>query len=474
MSRWRTLSLRGRLLALLLGAMALAWAVVVASSYVDARHEINEMLDAHLAQSAALLIAQAGHEGPHGLALRERRRGGENHDEPEGDEDRRVDIVAPAHRYERRVAFQIWEEGGGLRLRSASAPAVRLAAEEQGFSDVLLQGDRWRVFSRRDAFRHLLVQVGERYEFRDSLAKSIAGNLLDPLWVALPALALLVWFGVGRGLSPLVRVNQQLASRAPDYLDPVDAGGAPAEVQPLIDTLNRLLSRVRTALESERRFTADAAHELRTPLAALKTQAQVASAAGDEGVRRHALEQLAAGCDRASHLVEQLLTLARLDPQQAPARFAPVDLRAVASGVVAEVAPAALAKDIELGLAESGGAPVQGDGAMLAVLVRNLVDNAVRYTQPAGEVAVSVEAVAGHVQLLVSDNGPGIPLEERAKVGQRFYRVLGSGESGSGLGLSIVRRICELHGAVMSLTDAAGGRGLSVRVSFPPAGGDSR
>jgi two-component system sensor histidine kinase QseC len=468
-------SLRARLLALLLAAVAVAWIAVVVYSYRDARHEIGEMLDAHLAQSAALLMAQTAHElvaqGDDDRGRHRRRRGGDGHDgdDHHDDDGPEVDIVAPAHRYERRVAFQIWEGDAVLRLRSASAPALRLARRDEGFSDVVLEGRPWRVFSRRDADHGLVVQVGEHRELRDDLAGRIAGHLLAPLLVALPALALLIWLAVGRGLAPLSRVNEQLAQRAPDYLEPLPAGGAPRELRPLIDTLNRLLERVRTALDSERRFTADASHELRTPLAALRTQAQVALAADDAGTRRHALEQMLAGCDRATRLVEQLLTLARLDPEAAARRHGPVALRAVAAQAVADATPRALAKDIDLGLAEGPAIEVLGDPDLLALLLRNLVDNAVRYTQRGGEVSVALERQADGVVLAVSDNGPGIPPGERERVGQRFYRVLGSGESGSGLGLSIVQRICALHGARLVLADGPQGRGLRASVLLPAA-----
>ena len=384
MSRARTFSLRRRLLTLLLATLAVGWAALVLVTYLDARHEIGEMLDAHLAQSAALLVAQTGHE-----LL-------------EDDDEREVQTAEPAHRYERRVAFQIWHDGRDLLLRSASAPAARLSAREEGYSDAVLDGRPWRVFSRWDDPRHFLVQVG-----------------------------------------------------------------APDEVRPLVGSLNRLLGRVEAALEQERRFTADAAHELRTPLAALKTQAQVAKGAGEAAGRQHALDQVIAGCDRAAHLVEQLLTLARLDPQRAGQRHAPVDLRELAVQVLAELAPLALAKNIEIGLAEGPVGRVSGDALMLDVLLRNLVDNAIRYTPPGGEVSVAVERTGREIELSGTDDGPGIPAEERDKVGQRFYRILGSGESGSGLGLSIVLRIAELHGASVTLGEGRGGRGLRVGVRFP-------
>jgi two-component system sensor histidine kinase QseC len=444
----RAFSLRRRLLTLLLATLAAGWAALVLVTYLDARSEIGEMLDAHLAQSAALLVAQTGHE------LLE-------------DDEREVQTAEPAHRYERRVAFQIWHDGRDLLLRSASAPALRLSAREEGYSVVELDAQRWRVFSRWDPSRHFLVQVGEREEFRDHLAKELAGNLLGPFWVALPILGVLVWFGVGRGLAPLERMNQELGRRAPDFLEPLDSTGAPTEVRPLVDSLNRLLGRVQATLEQERRFTADAAHELRTPLAALKTQAQVAQGAAEATERGRALDHVIAGCDRAAHLVEQLLTLARLDPERVGERHAQVELRDLAAQVVAELAPLALAKGIDIALAEGPSETVAGDPLMLAVLLRNLVDNAIRYIPAGGEVSVAIERDGRDVHLIVNDDGPGIAPDERARVGQRFYRILGSGETGSGLGLSIVKRIAELHNAAVAVGEGRGGRGLRVSVSFP-------
>ncbi|MGB0129929.1 MAG: ATP-binding protein [Rhodocyclaceae bacterium] len=477
MTKLPFLSLRARLLALLLGSMALVWSLLVVASYFDSRHEIGEVLDAHLAQSAALLVAQTGYEMLHrplpdtaGLPMRR----GKDHDHDQdddherGDDERRVEIVAPAHRYERRVVFQIWDAGGNLRLRSAGSPKRRLSPQEQGFSDVLLEDDSWRVFSLRDPGKRFVVQVGEHEHFRDELAEKIAENMLSPLKIALPVLAFLLWIGVGRGLAPLAEINRQLARRAPDRLEAVDAGSAPAEVRPLVITLNKLLEKVRTALENERRFTADAAHELRTPLAALKTQAQVALAARDVASRQHALRQVLTGCDRASHLVEQMLTLARLDPQAGTPTLQPVDLRRVAAEVIGDLTEAALAKDIDLGLDGNEALMASGDGAMLAVLLRNLVDNAVRYTPRGGTVAVGLQARPEGPALVVTDNGPGIATDDRERVGRRFYRVLGTGENGSGLGLSIVQRICELHGARLSLEPADQERGLRVVVAFPP------
>ncbi len=440
-------SLRRRLLVLLLGMVLAAWVATAVFTFFDARKEIGQMLDAHLAQSAGLVAAQLEHDldDDHGSTLPRQ------------------------YKHERKIAFQVWDKKGRLRLRSASAPETRLQSQSEGYGDAVLDGKRWRTFSRWDESRHYLVQVAERYELRDELAQSVASHLMHPLYVAVPALALLIWLGVGAGLAPLSGVAREVARRAPDNLAHLDADSAPREISPLIAALNALFDRLRVSLEQERRFTADAAHELRTPLAAVKTQAQVALGARDEAERGRALANVVAGTDRASRLVEQLLVLARLDPQKALPPGQRVDLRELAQQGVAEIAPAAAAKGVEAGLAPGEPAWVAGDAVLLAVLLRNLLDNAVRYASAGGEVEVAVRREAGGVSLSVADSGPGIPAAERERVFDRFHRVLGTGEEGSGLGLSIVRRIADLHRAAVSLADGPNGRGLKVEVRFPAA-----
>jgi len=440
-------SIRRRLLILLSGTVLAAWLATAVFTYFDARHEIGEMLDAHLAQSAGLIAAQLEHEF-------------------EDDDDR--DATLPRqYKNERKIAFQVWDRKDRLRLRSASAPETRLQSQSEGYGDAVIDGKRWRVFSRWDESRHYLVQVGERYELREELAESVASHLLHPLYFALPVLALLIWLAVGAGLAPLGGIAREVAQRAPDNLAHLDAANAPREISPLIAALNALFDRLRTSLEQERRFTADAAHELRTPLAAVKTQAQVAFGASGDAERGLALANVVSGTDRAARLVEQLLVLARLDPQTALPPGQTVDLQALAQQGVAEIAPAAGAKGVEVGLAPGEAAPVSGDAVLLAVLLRNLLDNAVRYTPAGGEVEVTVRHRGGGVSLSVVDTGPGIPESERTKVFDRFHRVLGSGEEGSGLGLSIVRRIAELHRAEVSLGSGPCDCGLRVEVAFP-------
>jgi len=437
-------SIKRRLLIALLATILLAWIATLLLSYRDTRHELDELLDAHLAQSASLLIAQVGHEV----------------------DDIDDEHAPPVHRYSRKVAFQIWEKGKRLLLHSASAPNVPLSSQREGFSNSEIDGDKWRVFSAWDDKHRFLVQVGERRETRDKLVVSVAKHMLQPLLITLPLLGLLIWFGVARGLRPLQALGRQVAARRPDNLVPLEVATAPVEVVPLVEGLNQLFARVRVSLESERRFTADAAHELRTPLAAIKTQAQVARAATAEAERRHALDNVLIGCDRATHLVEQLLTLARLEPETLKHNER-CDLHALAVTAVAELAPAAIDKDIDLQLTDGDALRVPGEPALLAILLRNLIDNAIRYSPRHSVVRVMVANSGDGAELTVIDQGPGIPAESRALIWERFYRILGTGEAGSGLGLSIAKRIADLHGATISLSEGDAGQGLRVSVVFP-------
>ena len=438
-------SLKQRLLVLALAAITLVWLGATAFTYLDAREEFDEVLDAHLAQAAALLIVQATHEI----------------DELE------TEHAPLLHKYARRVAFQVWEKGQQLRLHSANAPQQPLANRERGFSDNTIDGKRWRVFSTWDESGEYLIHVAERTDVREELARDIAGNLLRPMWFSLPLLALLLWIAVLRGLRPLDKLAREVEQREPDNLAALDASTAPREVVPLIERLNRLFLRIEASMQKERRFTADAAHELRTPVAAIKAQAQVARAASSEAERIHALDNAILGCDRAAHLIDQLLTLARVDTLDR-GMAEPCRLRDIAAEAIAALAPAALEKGVQLELLAGDEIVVRGNPGLLRVLLRNLLDNSMRHSPSGTTVQVSIAQEPGAVCLSVSDNGPGIPEQERDKVLERFYRPLGTQASGSGLGLSIVKRIAEVHDAVLQILPASEGQGLRVTVSFKP------
>jgi two-component system sensor histidine kinase QseC len=306
-------------------------------------------------------------------------------------------------------------------------------------------------------------------ESRASILWAVARSMLWPMLLAMPLLAGTAWWAVYRGLAPLRRLGRGLAQRQAHDLQPVTLDGAPTEMRPMLDALNGLFQRIGGLLDSERRFTADAAHELRTPIAAIRAQAQVALAESDAALRRHALLATLEGCDRATRLVEQLLTLSRLEAQGAAATQR-VDLGAIVRQAAADIAPKAIGKQQTLAVEVAAPFIVAGDEALLAALVRNLVDNAVRYSPPAARVQVHVGSAGDAVVLSVEDSGPGLSEADMRRLGERFFRVTGSEESGSGLGWSIARRIAAAHGATLRVQRSATLGGLVVEVSLPAAG----
>lgn len=443
-----TTSIQTRLLLLVIGSVLTVWLVAAGLTWGDARHELDELLDSHLTQAAALLVAQQGFE----------------HDDDEHGLDAPV-----LHRYAPKVAFQVFHEGR-LSMRTANAPAQPMVdmAEHwrEGFRTVEIEGVRWRIFATHGAERDVQVYVGEQIDSRGDILKAILRSVLWPMAVALPVLMLAVWLAIRRGLLPLRQIQGALQSRQADALDPVHLPALPADLAPMLDALNALFGRISTLLSAERRFTADAAHELRTPIAAIRTQAQVALAETDEAPRRHALQATLAGCDRATRLVEQLLTLSRLEAGQ-PLPMGTVDLAPLTRQIMADLTPQVLARGQTIELQGAEHSAVQGDAALLAVLVRNLIDNAARYSPDGARILVTLGDGLQAPQLSVEDSGPGLSDADLARLGERFFRVLGSGQSGSGLGWSIVRRIAAVHHADIDTQRSAQLGGLAVRVRWP-------
>ena len=338
------------------------------------------------------------------------------------------------HRYGRRVMFQVWKAGTVLSLHSQHAPNTPLSPIRDGFSDATIGGARWRVFSTWDARDRVLVQVAEHVYERDELATAVARNFVVPLAIALPVLGVVIWAAVGRAMRSLTHVDQQVASRAADNLTALDVADAPSEIGALVTSLNALFGRICRLIEQERHFTADAAHELRTPLAGIRAQAQVAQGATDGAERARALDGVMAGCDRATHAVEQMLTLARLAPDAVSFQPTSVELGAVLKATIGELAPIAIAKHMDIALDDGRDAFVSGDAGLLAMLFRNVIDNAIRYSAPGTMVDVDLEVTASDVRVTVSDAGPGISAEQRANVGRRFIGRRGRRHPGAGLG----------------------------------------
>ncbi len=438
-------SLQARLLVGVLGAvllMALATTVLV---WQQTRHELDELLDGHLAQAAALLVV--------------------HQTQAEGTEDAVAE--APAlHRYGPRVAFQVFHEGV-LTLRSANAPAQAWTTHD-GFTTVGEgHAQMWRVFATTGAAPDVRVLVAEQIGARRAILRAVTGGMLLPLLLVLPLLAVALVWAVRQGLRPLRQLRQELQQHPADALQALPEDGQPAETRPLVQALNGLLGRIGALVEGERRFTADAAHELRTPIAAIRMQAQVALGAGaDADQRSQALHQVLAGCDRTTHLVEQLLTLARLEQARTPPASAPVDAVAHTRTVLAALAPAARARAQTLALEGETHLALAVHPTLLEVLLRNLVDNALRYSPDGAQVRVLWNALPDGACLQVHDSGAGLDEADCARLGERFFRVLGSGAHGSGLGWSIVRRIAQVQGATVHAQRSALLGGLQVAVRW--------
>jgi two-component system OmpR family sensor kinase len=435
-------SIRRRLLIGLLAGVTAAVVLSAISTYRVARDEANALFDYQLQQAA--------------LSLREGVLADALLSPAMGQDDDALQMVV-----------QIWDRSG-TRLY-VSRPQARMPLHAQaGFTDVATDQGLWRVFTAPAADH--LVQVAQPHSVRDNLAADLAWRTIWPLAAVLPLLGLLIWITVGRGLAPLARLAGDLAVRSPAALDPVPQERLPEELRPLVGSLNDLLLRLSQTLESQRALVADAAHELRTPLTALSLQAQLAQRAATDEERSGALAQLRLGIERATHLVEQLLALARTEGQSAArAPRARIALDELAREAAAQIAPLAGAKGIDLGLERLDTVAVMGERTALRTMLANLLDNAVKYTPSGGRVDVEVRAEPAHALIEVRDTGPGIPPDEHERVFDRFYRVPGSPQTGSGLGLAIARRIATAHGGSIELSDAApGGLRASVRLPLAP------
>ncbi len=432
------MSIRRRLLVWLLFGMLLAGLAVTVLVFYQARSTANEMFDYQLKQIALALRDRA--YLPSDLA--------QTLQAAEG-----LDFV-----------IQAWTPDG--RLVYESHPQIQMPATGvEGFSDVKTRLGTWRVYATWH--RGMSIQVAQHRLARDALAFNAAWRTLVPFVVALPVMGWLIWILVGREVRVLATTAKDVARRTPESLDPIESKAVPDEVQPLVGALNDLMARLGEALGQQRQFIADAAHELRTPLTALRLQLQLAERAADDEGRARAHAMLREGILRATHVVEQLLALARADPQAAANAASRFDLAEAARAVVEAQRPAAEAKGIRLEAV--AGAPVEVDAerGALRTLMENLVDNAIRYTDQGSVTVRAYPGVSGAV-LEVEDTGPGIAASERERVFHRFYRSEVAPEGGgSGLGLAIVRRIAERHGGHVELLDAPGGRGLLARVSIP-------
>ena len=437
-------SLRGRLLWFVLVAILLAAVLQAVTAYQGALRQADAMFDDHLQQMARSL------------------RGGVPLGIPQAEDDDGTGFD---------LFVQIWGQDGTQIFRSTRSALPPRAV--LGFSDVEAHGNRYRVYTLQTPLQ--TVQIAQDLGARTARARALALRAVLPFALLTPLLMLEVWWIISRSLAPIERARRQVADRAADDFSPLADSGLPDEVRPLVEELNLLFGRVRAAFDAQKNFVADAAHELRSPLTALKLQAQALHRAGDDPAAREAgIARLNLGLDRAIRLVEQLLLLAREEAGGglAQGNAERVDLQTVVKLAVADVLPQARHKNIDMGLTGEQPAPekpaVSGQSEALRILLRNLLDNAVKYTPAGGQVDVSIQLQDGQAVLTVEDSGPGIAADDRPRVFDRFFRASDTAqETGSGLGLAIVKVIADRHGAALTLDHSARLGGLKVDVRFP-------
>jgi len=443
-------------------------AVAAALSYREARTEAAELFDAKLAHSARVLAALVA---PHVGELPQSAGEVPTIEVWQGDATGRGEALvrADGHAYETRLAFQVRDAQGRMLLRSGSGPIEALAPLRAGFADEAFERHVWRVFTLRSA-EGLWVHAGEEAHIRDELAEGIARGTLMPLLLSLPVLVVVMWWVLRWAARGLRAIVAEIERRAGDQLAPLDPADVPIELDGLVRAINALFQRVAGVRERERRFTAEAAHELRTPLAALRVHVANGRAATDEASRQRIDLQVQQALSRMQRVITQMLDLARQDaPGHAGGAVKALDLAAVVRREVAELAVAGLDRGLNIDVGGETHVPFDGDEVGLGVLVRNLVDNALRYTPEGGSVAIEVRRDAMGVKLEVDDSGPGLPEPERERAFDRFHRGLGGTATGSGLGLSIVQAVVERHGGRVVLAESPLG-GLRVEVRLPRRG----
>mgnify|MGYP003618108549 FL=1 len=433
-------SLRWRLLSLVSIAAVLIVGLAAALSYQQARHEVQELMDGQMTRMGRLMLAQVQQDATHLTNL--------------------PDLLDAQRGFrtshsELTLEYQIGKPDGKVLVRSAEIPTDAFA-HALGFSTVIYENKPWRNLILETTDGAYRIQLAQSIRKRDKEALEIARKTTLPLVLVFPLLLVAIYLSVRRGLKPLDELADEVLCRSPENLSLLPDKATPSEVQPLVAALNRLIFRVNNSLENERRFTADAAHELRTPLAAVRIQTQVAMLSEDLEKRNHALAQALAGVDRSTRLVEQMLRLARLDPLARLLTHEKLDLAGLVRDVVAGLRDASSATTITLDLDETMPL-IDGDAGLLEIALRNLVDNALRYSAPDSSVTVFLRSEATGLVMGVSDNGPGVEAEELPRLVERFYRGASVQAEGSGLGLTIVHRIAELHGARLELANREGG-----------------
>lgn len=450
-------SLRQRTLWRVMLLLLLGTGLLALYNYHDSRHEINEVYDAHLAQNARLL------QGVMSLPVQNDARDAmyQAFNEALG----QAGHHRVGHPYESKLAFQVWGEGGALLVRTPSAPKLDAPPTAPGFYDFTSAGQQWRGFVLPVPERHWVIWVGERDDVRYDLIDRIVRHTLFPFLLGSLALALLVWAAIGWGLRPLQNMANVIRGRHANSLEPLQLVPLPTELEPMQAAINRLLAQIEDLLRREHRFIADAAHEMRTPLAILRLHAQNALAASNDAERQKALGYLMGGVDRLTRVVNQLLTLARVEPLPGQLASTRVDLAEVVTETLADLTPWILDRGLEPSLSiDEGDYGLVIDAGALGIALQNLVTNAVEHSPPDGRIAVSLKRLDSVFELVVEDDGPGIDQASLSRVFERFYSR--NSPNGAGLGLSIVAAIINRLGGQVRLENRVTG-GLAATLSLP-------
>lgn len=445
-------SLRRRLFVILIAATSVIWLCAIVWIRVETKSEVEHVLDTRL-QEAARMVSSMASRGDLVVAG--------------------ADTIAPRPvpspiGYERQLSCQIWSLDGRLVARSGGAPDSSLAVASTGFSDRLVDGESWRVFAIEDTDKGIRVLVGDRLGLRERLVTDLIMGVLTPVSLIVPLLGLLIWASLAGGLRPLATMADHLRKRDADDMSAITVGGMHAEIRPLADALNGLFGKVEAARQHEREITAFAAHELRTPLAGLRTQAQIAIAATEPAMRDNALRQIVVSVDRTARLIRQLLAIARLDATSPDGPEESIDVgRALAEVIDASPPAAGVTIDVDPALQ---GVVVAMRRENLILVLHNLHENAVQHMTGGGRVHWGgVITVGGAVTVFVEDEGPGIPLDELAMVGRRFFRGRHRSPSGSGLGLAIVALALPRATARFRLENRGDRTGVRASIEWPTA-----
>jgi two-component system, OmpR family, sensor histidine kinase QseC len=500
-------SLRTLLLVTLLSASMLIWGITAYINYRVTRDEVADLFDAELAQSGKVLLAFL--DGlPQDSALEERLKLvqsgalGQDYDrkiafqlksENEGlllhsknlpnypgfqSEVKKADPLWDvfndllqtdvfSHKYERKIAFQLWSKEKGLLLRSESAPKFAFSSSIRGFSEISIDEHLWHVFSITNVTGDYIIHVAQKEEIRAQLTDDISRQLVTQFLVGLPLLGISIWFIVGYTLKPLNRLERAISKREASFLKPLSLKKLPTEVVPVVNEINNLFGQLEQAFEHERRFTADASHELRTPLAGLLTQAQVALRTTDDAVRKQALLRISQAVHRMTYMVQQLLTFSRIESGKEYVIKEISFVNREVIQVITELEPNARKKNIQMEFVEKNVVPILANTQLITILVRNIIDNAIKYTPFGGNIIIYLEGSQKELQFRVEDSGPGIPPDQHEQSLKRFHRCVETAQKaqGSGLGFSIVERITVMYGAKLDLGVSQFG-GLKVTVIF--------